>query len=177
MTTERMRRGTRHGSAVVTLPSEREIEITRVFDAPARTVFTAFTTPELVKRWWAEEDDEWVVCVIDLRPGGRWRWVFRHGQVEVGFHGEYREVSAPHRLVYTELFEMPRAPLPEDTSPLTTLSLEEQDGATTMTLRSQYPSVELRDLVLASGMEEGMQESMDALEQLVTDTSVENSAS
>jgi uncharacterized protein YndB with AHSA1/START domain len=153
---------------VVTLPSGTEIEITRVFDASAGAVFRAFTTPELVKRWWAEEGDEWIVCAIDLRPGGRWRWVFRHGQIEVGFHGEYREVSAPHRLVYTELFEMPRAPLPEDTSPLTTLSLVEEDAMTTMTLRSQYPSVELRDLVLASGMEEGMQRSYDRLDGVVS---------
>jgi uncharacterized protein YndB with AHSA1/START domain len=167
MTPERIQRGARQGSAVVTLPSETEMEITRVFDAPARTVFQAFTTPELVRRWWAEEEDEWIVCVIDLRPGGRWRWVFRHGQIEVGFHGEYREVSAPHRLVYTELFEMPRAPLPEDASPLTTLSLAEKDAVTTMSLRSQYPSVELRDLVLASGMEEGMQRSYDRLDAVV----------
>jgi uncharacterized protein YndB with AHSA1/START domain len=168
MSPERVEHGTRHGSAVVTLPSEREIEITRTFDAPARTVFRAFTTPELVQRWWAEEGDEWLVCTIDLRPGGRWRWVFRHGHAEIGFHGEYREVSAPHRLVYTELFEMPQAPLPEDTSPLTTLSLEEKEERTTMSLRSQYPSVELRDMVLASGMEEGMQRSYNRLDDVVS---------
>jgi uncharacterized protein YndB with AHSA1/START domain len=167
MTAEGMRSATRQGSAVVTVPNDTDIQITRVFGAPARTVFQAFTTPELVKRWWAQEGDEWIVCDIDLRPGGRWRWVFRHGQADVGFHGEYREVSAPHRLVYTELFEMPRAPLPEDTSPLTTMSLEERDGATTMTLRSQYPTVDLRDLVLASGMEKGMQRSYDRLDEVV----------
>ncbi len=169
MTAERRGRGTPQGSAAVTLPSETEIEITRVFDAPAGTVFQAFTIPELVKQWWADPADEWLVCDIDLRPGGRWRWVFRHGQAEVGFHGEYREVSAPHRLVYTELFEMPRAPLPEDTSPLATLSLTERDGTTIMTLRSQYPSAELRDLVLASGMEEGMQQSYNRLDDVVSD--------
>jgi uncharacterized protein YndB with AHSA1/START domain len=167
--TEETQRETRRGSAVVTLPSETEIEITRVFDAPARSVFRAFTTPELVKRWWADEADEWLVCDIDLRPGGRWRWVFRHGHAEVGFHGEYREVLAPHHLVYTELFEMPRAPLPEGTSPIATLSLEERDGTTNMTLRSQYPSSDLRDLVLASGMEEGMQRSYDRLDGLVSE--------
>jgi uncharacterized protein YndB with AHSA1/START domain len=168
MTEERTRRVARRGSAVVTAPSGLEILITRVFDAPAHLVFRAFTIPELVTRWWAEEADEWLVCDIDLRPGGRWRWVFRHGQTDVGFHGEYREVSAPHRLVYTELFEMPRAPLPEDTSPLTTLSLEEGDETTVMTLRSLYPSTELRDLVLASGMEEGMQQSYDRLDDVVS---------
>jgi uncharacterized protein YndB with AHSA1/START domain len=162
-------RATRQGSAVVTLPCETDIEITRLFDAPAGSVFRAFTTPDLVKRWWADPADEWLVCDIDLRPGGRWRWVFRHGHAEVGFHGEYREVSAPHRLVYTELFEMPRAPLPEGTSPLATLSLEEKDGTTIMTLRSHYPSAELRDLVLSSGMEEGMQRSYDRLDDVVSD--------
>jgi uncharacterized protein YndB with AHSA1/START domain len=156
---------------VVSLPSETEILITRVFDAPARTIFQAFTTPELVKRWWANEDDEWVVCDIDLRPGGRWRWVFRCGQTTVGFYGEYLEVSAPRRLVYTELFEMPRAPLPEGTSPLVTMTLDDTDGATTMmTLQAQYPSSELRDLVLASGMEAGMQLSYDRLDDVVSDS-------
>jgi hypothetical protein len=90
--------GNRHGSAVISLASDTDYRITRVFDAPAELVFKAFTTPELVKRWWAGEGPEWVVCDIDLRPAGHWRWVFRHGAMEVGFHGDYCEVAPPHRV-------------------------------------------------------------------------------
>ncbi len=168
MTEQRV--GCRHGSAVVTRPSDTELEITRVFDASARTVFRAFTTPELVKRWWADAGAEWVACDIDLRPGGKWRWVFRLGQGEVGFHGEYREVAAPYRLVYTEIFEMPgTAPPSEDAAPLATMTLVEKDGTTTMRLRAEYATAELRDLVLASGMEAGMQRSYDRIDDLVSD--------
>ena len=86
----------RHGSAVVSLPSDTEILITRAFDAPADLVYKAYTTPELVKRWWGFETSEWLVCEIDLRVGGRWRYVTREeGGFEVAFHGEYRELDAP----------------------------------------------------------------------------------
>jgi hypothetical protein len=88
--------GNRHGSAVVTLPSDTEILVTRAFDAPADLVFMAYTTPELVKQWWGFETSEWLVCDIDLRVGGQWRYVTREqGGFEVAFHGEYREISAP----------------------------------------------------------------------------------
>ena len=87
----------RHGSAVVTLPNDTEIVITRAFDAPADLVFQAYTTPDLVKRWWGFETSEWLVCDIDLRVGGTWRYVTREqtpeGPFEVGFHGEYREID------------------------------------------------------------------------------------
>src|ERR671918_174674 len=97
--------GDRLGTAVVTLPSDTEILITREFDAPASLVFKAYTTPELVKRWWGFETSEWLVCDIDLRVGGQWRFVIRDGGMEVGFHGEYREIAGPHRLVHTEIYE------------------------------------------------------------------------
>ena len=90
--------GNRHGSAVITLPSDTEILITRQFDAPAALVFKALTTPELVKRWWGFDTSEWLACEVDFRVGGQWRFVTREGDMEVGFHGEYLEIAAPHRL-------------------------------------------------------------------------------
>jgi uncharacterized protein YndB with AHSA1/START domain len=108
------------------------------------------------------------VCDIDLRPAGHWRWVFRHGDMEVGFHGDYCDVAPPHRLVYTEMFEMPGVPAPDpDDYPLVTLTFDEVIGVTTMTLLVHHSSQEQRDAVLASGMESGMQDSYDRLEDLI----------
>lgn len=154
----------RHGTATVTLPSDTEILITRRFDAPAARVFEACTTPELVKRWWGFETSEWLVCEIDLRVGGTWRYLTREeGGFEVGFHGEYREVDAPHRVVSTETFEgFP------DAHSVNTMTLEEVDGVTTMTTLVVHQSKEHRDGHIESGMEGGMNVSMDRLEDLVT---------
>jgi uncharacterized protein YndB with AHSA1/START domain len=155
--------GTRHGSAVVTLPSDTEILITRRFDAPADLVFAAWTTPELVKRWWGYETAEWRVCDIDLRVGGSWRWVIGVNDMEVGFHGEYRDIARPHRLVSTEVFEgFP------DGEALNIMTIDEVDGVTTITLRVHHSCQEHRDMHIASGMEGGMQISFDRLEDLVT---------
>jgi uncharacterized protein YndB with AHSA1/START domain len=152
----------RHGSAVITLPSDTDLLITRVFDAPAELVFEAWTTPELVKRWWGYETGEWLVCEVDLRVGGHWRWVVREGDMEVGFHGEYRQIDPPHRLVSTEVFEG----FPDGTS-LNTMTLDEVDGVTTMRVLVQHSCQEHRDAQLASGMEGGMQVSFDRLEEVV----------
>jgi uncharacterized protein YndB with AHSA1/START domain len=152
----------RHGSAVVTLPSDTEILITRAFDAPAELVYKALTTPELVKRWWGFDTSVWEVCEIDLRVGGTWRYVIREGDLEVGFHGEYRELDAPRRIVSTEVYEgFP------DAGSLNTVTLDEVDGITTMTTLIQHETQEHRDMQLASGMEGGMQVSFDRLEDLV----------
>ncbi|MEY2449123.1 MAG: hypothetical protein QOH79_2599, partial [Acidimicrobiaceae bacterium] len=142
--------------------------ITRVFDAPADLVFKAYTTPELVKRWWGFDSSEWLVCEIDLRVGGTWRFVTREGDMEVGFHGEYREVEHPHRLVSTEAYE--GLPDPDANAALNTLTLDERDGVTTMTILVQHENQEGRDAVIASGMEGGMQVSFDRLEDLVADS-------
>lgn len=158
--------GNRHGSAVITLPSDTEYLITRVFDAPADNVFEALTKPELVKRWWGFETSEWLVCEIDLRVGGRWRYVIRDGGMEVGFHGEYREIDRPHRLVTTEMYEGVPDPGPEE-YPVNTVTLDEVDGVTTMKVLVQHPSKEVRDTILATGMESGMQVSYNRLEDLV----------
>lgn len=154
----------RRGSAVVTLPSDREIVITRQFDAPAELLFKAYTTPELVRRWWGFETDEWLVCEIDLRVGGRWRYVNRSDGFEVGFHGEFREIDPPHRLVSTEVYEGFEGGDPEAAAALDTLVFEERDGVTTMTMTILHTSKEHRDMHIASGMEAGMQVSMDRLE-------------
>ena len=146
-------------SAIITLPSDLEIVITRHFSASASLIFKAYTTPELVKRWWGFETSEWLVCEIDLREGGTWRYVIRDDGHEVGFHGEYRQIEAPHRLVSTEVFEgMP------DGESLNTLVLEEHAGVTTMTTTILHTSQAHRDAHIASGMEAGMQVSMDRLE-------------
>jgi uncharacterized protein YndB with AHSA1/START domain len=158
--------GNRHGSAVITLPSDTEILITRAFDAPAELIFNALTTPELVQRWWGFETSEWLVCEVDLRVGGSWRFVVRERDMEVGFHGEYREIERPHRLVNTEMYEGVPDPTPEDFA-LNILTLDEGDGVTTMRVLVKHASQESRDAVLASGMETGLQVSYDRLEELV----------
>jgi uncharacterized protein YndB with AHSA1/START domain len=160
----------RHGSAVVTLPSDTEILITRDFDARADLIFKAYTTPELVKRWWGFESSEWLVCDIDLRVGGTWRYVIREGGNEVGFHGEYRELAGPHRLVSTEVYEGAPVPDPEAAGAVNVVTLDEHDGVTTMTVLVQTPSQDVRDAIIQSGMEAGMQVSYDRLEDLVRQT-------
>jgi uncharacterized protein YndB with AHSA1/START domain len=156
----------RHGSAVVTLPSATEILITRVFDAPADLIFKAYTTPELIKRWWGFETSEWLVCDVDLRVGGQWRYVIRERGHEVGFHGEFREINRPHRVVCTEVYE--GFPDPDgDAAALDVVTLNEVDGVTTMAVLVQHARPEYRDAHLASGMESGMQISYNRLEDLV----------
>jgi uncharacterized protein YndB with AHSA1/START domain len=159
--------GSRHGSAVVTTPSDTEILITREFDAPAELVFKAYTTPELVKRWWGFETSEWQVCEIDLRVGGKWRYVVQERDMEVAFHGEYLELDAPHRLVSTEVYEGAPVADPEAAGSVNVVTLEEKDGVTTMTVVCQCPTKETRDAIIESGMEGGMQVSYDRLEDLV----------
>ena len=158
----------RKGSATVSLPSENEIVITRVFDAPASLLFKAYTTPELVKQWWGYPEDAWQVCEVDLRVGGTWRWVTTHtneqGSFEVAFHGEYQEIAAPTRLVYTEVFEGAPVPDPDALATTNTVTFDEVDGVTTMTSVCVCPDKFVRDTIIESGMEHGMQVSMDRLE-------------
>ncbi len=155
--------GNRHGSAVVTLPSEDEIMITRVFDAPAELVFDAWTTPDIVKRWWAGDRGEVTDAQVDLQVGGRWRWVMTaNGGFEVAFSGEYREIERPHRLVKTEVFE-----LVPDVEAVSATTFDEAGGVTTMKILTRYPSQEHRDAAIASGMEGGLQVAFDHLEELV----------
>jgi uncharacterized protein YndB with AHSA1/START domain len=153
---------TSSGAATVTLPTDEQILITREFDAPKHLVYKAWTTPELVKRWWSGQRGEVTSVEIDLRVGGTWRYVMvAHGGFEVAFHGEYRELVPDERIVSTEVFEgFP------DGEALDTLTLTEVDGRTTLTILVQHTSKEHRDAHIESGMEAGMQESMDLLEQV-----------
>lgn len=155
-------------TAKVTLPADDQILITREFDAPKHLVYRAWTTPELVERWWSGQRGAMRSVEIDLRVGGRWRYVMTAGGGrEVAFHGEYREIVPDERLVTTEVFEMPDTPEPPDTEvPLNTITFTEEDGRTSLTYLVQCPGRELRDTILDSGMETGMQEQMDLLEQL-----------
>ncbi|MDM2348490.1 activator of Hsp90 ATPase 1 family protein [Mycobacteroides abscessus subsp. abscessus] len=160
---------TRHGSAAVVLPSDTTILITRSFDAPAALIFRALTEPELVTRWWGFEDAQWEVCEIDLRVGGTWRYVVRQPcesepDREVAFHGEYRELDPPHRLVSTEVFEG----VPEGEAVVST-TLDEVDGVTTMRVLVQHTCKEHRDGHVESGMEVGMQVSYNRIEDLLRD--------
>jgi uncharacterized protein YndB with AHSA1/START domain len=150
------------GKAVVTLPSDREILITREFDAPKHLVYRAYTTPELIERWWSGDRGRVTSVEVDLRVGGRWRYVMIANEgFEVAFHGEYREIVPDERLVSTEVFE--GAP---DAEAVDTLTLSERDGRTTITILVDHGSREQRDAVLATGMEEGLQEALDDLEEI-----------
>jgi len=148
----------------VTTPSDTEIRMTRLFDAPRRLVFEAMTKPEHVRQWWGRLGEGYSVpvCEIDLRPGGKWRFVNRHPNGEAAFHGEYREITPPSRLVFTEIFE----DFPDSVSVVTSEFIEE-DGRTRLTATVAYPSREVRDMVLASGMSGGAGVSYDRLEDLV----------
>jgi len=158
----------RHGSAVITQPSDTEILITRVFDAPAELLFKAYTTPDLVKQWWGLETSEWLACEIDLRVGGRWRFVIRDEGMEVGFHGEYRELDPPHRLVQTEVYEG-GVPVPDwdETGTVNVITFDEVDGVTTLTMLVQCTDPSQRDAIMQSGMESGLQVGFDRLEDIV----------
>jgi uncharacterized protein YndB with AHSA1/START domain len=162
-----MTASTSSGTAVVTLPSDTQILITRDFNAPRRLVFRAWTTPDLIRRWWAGDRGQVTSVEVDLRVGGTWRYVMTaNGGFEVAFHGEYREVVPHERIVSTEVFEgYP------DAQAVSTATFTEQDGRTTLTLLVDHPSKETRDAHINSGMEQGMQESMDHLEQVAVSLS------
>ena len=151
------------GTATVTLPADDQILITREFDAPKHLVYKAFTTPELVRRWWHAKRGEMTVAEIDLRVGGKWRYVMvAEGGLEVGFHGEYREIVPNERVVSTEIYE--GVPDPGDGT-LNTATFTEVDGRTTLTILVQAPSKDVRDAIIESGMEDGLQDALDLLEE------------
>jgi len=155
---------TSSGTATVTLPTDEQIVITREFDAPKHLVYKAWTMPELVKRWWNAKRGDVTNAEIDLRVGGRWRYVMvTDDGFEVGFHGEYREIVPNERIVSTEVYEG----MPEGEA-VNTLTLTEEDGRTTLTVLVQHTSKEHRDAHIDSGMEAGMQDAMDLLEQVAS---------
>ena len=153
---------TSSGTATVTLPTAKQILITREFDAPRHLVYRAWTTPELVKRWWSGNRGEMTIAEIDLRVGGAWRYVMVTDEgIQVAFHGEYREIVPNERIVSTEVYEG----MPEGEA-LNTVTFTETEGRTTLTVLVQHSSKEARDAHIDSGMETGMQEGMDLLEQV-----------
>lgn len=148
------------GTATVTLPADEEILITRTFDAPRDLVYRAWTTPELVKRWWSGQRGTVTSIEIDLRVGGTWRYVMQAtAGFEVAFHGEYREIVPNQRIVATEVFEA----VP-DGEALDTVTFAEIDGRTTVMILVQHANKQARDMHVNSGMEGGMQEALDLLE-------------
>jgi uncharacterized protein YndB with AHSA1/START domain len=150
------------GTAVVTLQSDTEVLVTREFNAPKHLVYKAYTTPELVRRWWAGKHGEMTLAEIDLRVGGMWRYVMiAGGGMEIAFHGTYREIVPDERLVHTEVYEaMPEGEV------VNTITFAETDGRTTLTVLIECGSKDVRDAMLSSGMEVGMQESYDRMEQV-----------
>src|SRR5580693_1212272 len=128
-------------SAEVTLPASTQIMITRQFDAPRHLVYRAWTTPDLIRRWWAGDRGEVTSAEVDLRPGGTWRYVMTaNGGFEVAFHGEYQEIVPDERIVTTDVFEGT-----PDAAALTTPTFAEKDGRTTPSLLVQHWSPEHRD--------------------------------
>lgn len=157
---------THSGKATVELPTETQILITRTFDAPTHLVYRAYTEPDLVKRWWSGERGEVTSVEVDLREGGTWRYVMVANEgFEVAFHGTYREFVPNERIVSTELYEgLPD--VTEDDATVNTMTFTEVDGRTTLTPLVECHTREVRDAIIESGMEGGMQEAFDLLEQV-----------
>ncbi|WP_461172189.1 SRPBCC family protein [Arthrobacter sp. Z1-9] len=158
----------------VTFPSDREILITRTVNAPRHLVYRAWTTPELVRKWWAGRRGEVTVAEMDFRVGGAWRYVMvAHGEFEVAFHGMYREILPNERIVHTEIMETPdAAPDSEEGAVLNTVTFSDADGgATLVSIRTDAGSKELRDMIAGSGMEGGVREQFELLEELARNLS------
>ena len=154
---------TASNKAIVTLPSDTELLITRDFDAPKHLVYRAYTTPELIRRWWAGQRGTVTSVEVDLRVGGRWRYVMEaNGGFEVAFHGDYREIIPNERIVSTEVYE--GIPDADAAAAVDTVTFSEENGRTTMTILVRHVTREHRDMHIESGMEGGMQEAMDLLE-------------
>lgn len=159
---------TSSGTALLTLPTDEQIRIMREFAAPRHLVWKAWTTPELVRRWWHAKRGEVTVCEIDLRVGGKWRYAMvTPDGFEVAFHGEYREIVPNERLVTTETYEgLPEGVSEEDGSTLNTATFEKADGRTSVTLLIQAANKTSRDAIIESGMEDGLQDALDLLEEI-----------
>jgi uncharacterized protein YndB with AHSA1/START domain len=155
----------------VTTPGDREIVLTRTFDALRHLVFEAMTIPEHVRRWLLGPPGwSMIVCEIELKVGGRYRYVWRNVDgSEMGMHGVYREINPPERIVSTETFDFGCDA--QSGESLVTAILTEQAGRTTFTATVLAPSKEARDAVIASGMEHGAGASYDRLEELLAETS------
>jgi uncharacterized protein YndB with AHSA1/START domain len=155
-------------SAKVTLPTDEQILITREFDAPRHLVYKAMTTPELVRRWWHAKRGEVTACEIDLRVGGKWRYAMvTPDGFEVAFHGEYVELVPDERIVTREVYEgLPEGVTEEQGSTVNTATFADAgEGRTELTLLIQTTSKFARDAIIESGMEDGLQDALDLLEE------------
>ena len=154
------------GTFKVTLSSDREITMTRLFDAPRALVFEAMSKPEHIVRWWGRLGEGYSVpvCEVDLRVGGKWRYVNAFPKGQCAFYGVYKEIAPPDRIVFTEIFE----PYP-DSGSLVTATLTDEGAKTRLTLVAEYPSKDVRDMVIASGMERGAAISYDRLEEVAAE--------
>jgi uncharacterized protein YndB with AHSA1/START domain len=155
---------------VVTTPGDLEIVMERTFDAPAQLIFDCWTKPEHIVNWFGGPRTKITTCEVDLRPGGAWKYVMEAVHVDgladwgsMTMFGTFREMSPPSLLVYTEAF----AEFPDGGQAVVTMTIEERDGKTHWRSTSVYGSKETRDAVVASGMEEGARETIDALEALL----------
>ncbi|WP_142063923.1 SRPBCC family protein [Pseudarthrobacter sp. B4EP4b] len=158
----------------VSFPSDEEVLITRTVNAPRHLIYKAWTTPDLVKRWWPGRRGEMTVAEMDFRVGGAWRYVMvAHGEFEVAFHGTYREIVPNERIVHTEIMETPgTAPDSEEGAVLNTVTFEEADGgATLVSIRTDAGSKEVRDIIAQSGMEDGVREQFEIIEELAASLS------
>jgi uncharacterized protein YndB with AHSA1/START domain len=155
-------------SAKLTLPTDEQILITREFDAPRHLVYEAMTTPELVRRWWHAKRGEVTACEIDLRVGGKWRYAMvTPDGFEVAFHGEYVELVPDERIVTREVYEgLPEGVTEEQGSTVNTATFADAgEGRTELTLLIQTTSKFARDAIIESGMEDGLQDALDLLEE------------
>jgi uncharacterized protein YndB with AHSA1/START domain len=154
-------------TAKVTLPTDEQILIVREFDAPRHLVWKAFTTPELVRRWWHAKRGEMTACEMDLRVGGKWRYAMvTPDGVEVAFHGDYLEIVPEERVVTREIYEgLPDGVSEADAATVNTASFTERDAGTTLTILIQAANKTSRDAIVESGMEDGLQDALDLLEE------------
>ncbi|MCW2504921.1 MAG: ATPase [Actinomycetia bacterium] len=160
-----MAAATSNGTATLTLPSDTQILVVREFNAPRHLVYRAWTEPELVKRWWHAKRGTVSSAEMDVRPGGHWRWAMvATGGFEVAFHGDYREVVPAEKLVYTEAFE--GVPDPDGNASLVSITFAGSGGRTTLTMLIEQGTQEGRDMIIQSGMEAGLQDALDLLEEI-----------
>ena len=167
MTTQPTTQNGTHDKATLSFPSDTELVVTRDFAYPPELVFRASTTPEIVKQWWGiAPREQFVVCEIDLQVGGQWRYVFRDADGnEDGFSGRFVEIEAPHRTVQTEQYEQ----MAGTEHTVTVTYTDNGSGRTTLSTHHRYPSQEMRDGHVASGMERGLQHSLDRVEDLLAE--------
>jgi uncharacterized protein YndB with AHSA1/START domain len=159
-------------NAVVTLPTATQILIVREFGAPKHLLYRAYTEPDLIKRWWSGERGEVTSADADLRVGGTWRYVMIANEgYEVAFHGRFREITPNERLVTTEVFEGVPIEDEDNDAPVNIVTFDEKDNRTTLTTLVECHTREVRDAIIESGMEGGMQEAMDRLEKVATSLS------